>query len=453
MELYDLARISEQLVLGTFKEIFDLPALRSMNAEKKNFPGIDLADDTKRVAIQVTASTDLDKVKTTLDTFLRHRLNAKYDRLIVYVLTDRQTTYSQAALDGIQANRFSFSAQDDIIDYQGFLSKASNSSPAKVLKALEAIRVFNRGGIASGVSAEDFDPPEGNEQLFLNLIDIYLPRTLFVADLVPEARPKSKFSARKSVRAFAETLSLKLPSGFEVHGNQLVTFFEIHEEPHPFKGIVDPGTVTTMAPREFYEVDENYERVFKSLLRLLLQQKLHRHRVRWMQEDALFAFLPREDGDLVREEKWLGEKEATRTVFERKLNRNDASKDFVLKHLAFGVDFVRDGSAWYVAITPDWYFSFGQDYRRSQFADEHLGWLKRHEGNGQVATHFRFFVAWLSALDKDDLFTSRDMTPSISFGEALTLDGHPTLDEEQWRPLADQSVDDEETFQTARLFQ
>jgi len=46
--------------------------LVNLNRKKKNFPGIDLGDDHDRVAFQVTSSTTLDKVKSTVQQFM-HR--------------------------------------------------------------------------------------------------------------------------------------------------------------------------------------------------------------------------------------------------------------------------------------------------------------------------------------------------------------------------------------------
>lgn len=52
----DLNKISEGFVLELFRELFSLPALRDLNEEQENFPGLDLGDDTKGIAFQVTAT-------------------------------------------------------------------------------------------------------------------------------------------------------------------------------------------------------------------------------------------------------------------------------------------------------------------------------------------------------------------------------------------------------------
>lgn len=455
MDLYDLAKISENLVLGLFREIYQLKSIRSLNAEKKQYPGVDLADDTRRIAIQVTATPTLGKVKQTLETFLSHNLYEKYDRLVVYVLTSRQQSYSQSAIDAIQGEKFGFDSERDILDYRALLSEATHCTPEQVRNALEVIRSFETGGLPAATGEEDFDPPGVSESLKTNLIEIFIPQTIYVADLVERARSSRGKDARNAVRKLAQEFVPWIPSGYVVHEQKLVTFYQLDATANPFAHVVDMGTVTSFRADEFYSQDENQERVFKALLRFVLQQKLGKHSVWWMQADGLFVFMPNREGDLLREETWRGEKESTRRVFERKVSKKDETKDFLLKHLAFRVEFHRENHSWYLAITPDWYFSFktSDGYRRSRFADEHLGWIKRHENNDQVANHFRFIAAWLNALDQEDLFRERDFAPAISFGDEVVLSGHPALPDDQWRPPKVHTTDDAGLFTTAREFE
>src|SRR5690242_7674460 len=89
----DISNASAQLCLELFREVFELPDLRDMNAERKHFPAIDLADDTRRQAFQVTADSDLAKVLKCLTTFVEHDLHRTYTRLRIFVTTKRQSAY------------------------------------------------------------------------------------------------------------------------------------------------------------------------------------------------------------------------------------------------------------------------------------------------------------------------------------------------------------------------
>ena len=448
MQMYDINTVCENLMLGVFGEIYGWRDLRNLNAaEKSNFPGIDLADDKAGVAIQVTATSNLDKVKDTIKTFLGHGLDKKYQRLIIYVLGRRQGSYSQDAIDRVAGDRVKFSATDDILDYRDLCGAAADVGPKQLAAALEVVREYMRGGVARGLSEEDFDPPASPPQrVNLNLIEISLPLTLYIADLrapIEPSKGRRGRGGRRMVREALQAFDLRPPSDFEVSSRQLITFHPLDDAHGPFANVIELGTVTPLHPREFYGLDDDRERIFKSLLRLTLQQKLYRHKVQWMHEDDLFIFIPRDEGDNLREESWFGQRASTRRVYERKLNRKDPSKTFLCKHLAFSTDFILSAGRWYVAITPDWHFSFGADFRRSAYADANLAWLKRQEVNRTVADHFRFLNSWLSSLDQDDFFDSaKGPATSLAFADVVSFPNHPRLPDDSWLPSKERSDDD-----------
>lgn len=454
MQMYDINKVSENLVLGVLRELYGWRHLRNLNAtERANFPGIDLADDVAGVAIQVTATTTLDKIKSTIDTFLAHGLDKKYKRVVVYVLGRKQASYSQEAIDRVANGRLKLDAGKDILDHRDVCGVAPDVDPKQLVAALEVVRTYMRGGVAKGLGEEDFNPSaSATERVNLNLVEVYFPPTLYIADLSDDLEPFKSKKVRNERKTFGEAvrgLNLRVPSDYEVSGRQLITFHPLDDTNGPFAKLVELGTVTPLQAREFYGANEDRERIFKSLLRFTLQQKLYKHGVRWMHEDSLFIFVPWADGDLLREENWFGQRASKRAVYERKLNKKDPNKTFLCKHLAFAADFIFSEGRWYVALTPDWYFSYGDNFRRSAFADANLSWLKRKEVNSTVAGHFRFLASWLSKLDQDDLFESiKSPAATLSLGDTVSFSNHPALPDDTWLPLRDDSDDDEEAKNT-----
>ena len=65
----DINLISEDAWIPILKEVYQCPNLINLNKKQRNFPGIDLGDEQDRVAFQITASTNLQKVKKTLSQF------------------------------------------------------------------------------------------------------------------------------------------------------------------------------------------------------------------------------------------------------------------------------------------------------------------------------------------------------------------------------------------------
>lgn len=457
MQLYDIHKVSENLVLGVLRELYGWRHLRNLNVtERANFPGIDLADDVAGIAIQVTATPTLDKIRSTIETFLSHGLDKKYQRVVFYILGRKQASYSQEAIERVARGQFKLDTSKDILDHRDVCGVAADVDPKQLVAALEVVRAYMRGGVAGGLGEEDFDPPSTPpERVNLNLVEVYFPSTLYIADLrdaLDAFKPKKARNERKMVREALGSLNLRAPSDYEVSAHQLITFHPLDDMQGPFAQLIELGTVTPLQAREFYGANEDRERVFKSLLRFTLQQKLYKHGVRWMHEDGLFIFVPWAEGDLLREESWVGLRTSKRRVYERKLNKKDPSKTFLCKHFAFGADFVYSAGRWYVALTPDWYFSFGDNFRRSAYADANLSWLKRKEINRTVADHFRFLASWLSALDQDDLFESvKSPSATLSLGETVSFSNHPALPDNTWLPLRDESDDGAEN-QTTGLF-
>lgn len=443
MQRLDTAKVSEHLILGLLREVCGFKHLKNLNTtDRRNFPGLDLLDEVNRVGVQVTATPTLDKIKETIETCKRHGLDGKIDRLIIYVLVQRQASYSQAGVDRIGA-KFRFDVDRDVVDYLGLAQKAESIEPNRLAAAVTVLESYLRG-VPAGLADADFDPPAAPpSKVALNLLEVYFPSRLFVANLLDEKAKKGKRGdERNRVRAAAKELGRLVPSDYMARGGQIITFHDLERADHPFVGLIDSGTVTPLTSREFYSIDTDHESTFKGLLRFTLQQKLHRQRVTWKHDDGLFVFLPNKAEDEKRRIVWSNKKKSTRTVFERKRNNKDPSKTLVCKHLAFAVDFVRNNAAWYIALTPDWFFSYGDHFGRSRFADKPLAWLKRRENNQIVMGHFRFLCAWLKSLDSEDLFNSAtNGLPSLTFTDEVSFPNHPPLDDELWLPVRTADAD------------
>lgn len=442
---FDINKICEDVFCGIFKELYGFKKLRNLNEdEKKNFPGIDLADDDARVAIQVTSDKSLEKIKDSIGKIIKHKLHEKYDRIIFYILTHKQGSYSKESISKVCEEKIAFDIGSDILDFTDLATKAASATPKALKSAVDILGAYTRG-CDVGLAEQDFDPPEEPaEILAANMLELYFPQTLYIAELLPEVFDGKKVrNQRKQVGTYVRSLERSVPSDYEVSGGRLITFHNLEDQNNPFEFLIDEGTVEPFQPSDYYSIDEDHERVFKSLLRFGLQQKLYRNRVLWKHEEGLFIFLPLDDSDNTRTESWVGQKKATRTVFERKFNRNDSKKVLSTRHFAFSLSFLTVANEWYVAITPDWFFSYGEGYRQSSFGDKLLSGLKRMEKNRSVFDQFRFLCSWLRDLDSDDLFSENaDTSPQITFGQILEFGGGRFLNEDLWEPLVVMDEDD-----------
>lgn len=136
----DINRIAQNLIVPIFSTVYEYKELRNLDTETGlNSPAIDLADDTARIAIQVTATNKLSKVNETLLQFLKEGMHHKYERLIVYVLTEKQRTYSQTSCDRVLNGKFNFDTRRDIRDYRNLLRDVQLLSMDQKRQVLEIL--------------------------------------------------------------------------------------------------------------------------------------------------------------------------------------------------------------------------------------------------------------------------------------------------------------------------
>ena len=144
----DINKICENVFRGVFKELYGFKNLRNLNAEeKKNFPGIDLADVEAKVAIQVTSEKTIDKIKASLKTFIEHNLHKKYDRVIFYILTEKQGSYRQTSIDKVSQGKIEFNVSRDILDKTDLAIKAANADQKILKRAVDILFGYTQGCI------------------------------------------------------------------------------------------------------------------------------------------------------------------------------------------------------------------------------------------------------------------------------------------------------------------
>ncbi|UPJ58460.1 SMEK domain-containing protein [Bradyrhizobium sp. 192] len=123
--------------------------LKNINIVEKNARAIDLGDETGRIAIQVTSTSDLAKIKHTHNGFVASGLNGKYDRLVVLIIGEKKRYRETLVGNG----GFSLSLTDDVWDVRELLRKIGDLSLGK----LERCRDFLRDELAIAV------PRQANE--------------------------------------------------------------------------------------------------------------------------------------------------------------------------------------------------------------------------------------------------------------------------------------------------
>jgi tetratricopeptide (TPR) repeat protein len=149
----DKKTISEIVLAELLREIYGYEHLKTLNANAGfNFPGIDLGDEQARMAIQVTATPSSEKILHTLEQFLKFEQYKNFDRLIVYILTEKQQGYSNknllAKVDELSQKRQALNLEQEIFDLkrdvwdssdlQNSIAAMEVAQATRVLKILES---------------------------------------------------------------------------------------------------------------------------------------------------------------------------------------------------------------------------------------------------------------------------------------------------------------------------
>lgn len=441
-ERIDINLASENILIPLLGEIYEYSNLKNLNeTEGRNYPGIDLGDKVAKVAIQVTATANNEKIKDTLRKFVEYRLYEQYDRLIIYILTEKQQSYSGKGYQEIIEDRFTFDKDTDILDANDVI-KAVNRLQIDRIRQIEQFLEANFG---DGTTPW-YPRPEliESETINLNLLELFFPKEIYVADIDIDREKVVRHSKRRRVevsrhsstkdivRAALEQQGRGFGVDWVCHEGKIVTFHDLTDSSLPLSLVVDKGTITLLNSDEFYEIDRNYAKVFTHLLRRCMQQKLYHQGVVWQQEDRLFIFVGEENREK-RIEEWYDKRTSRRTVYERTMRTNEPNKVWYCKHQAFRMEFRRFDTRWYVLIKPEWFFSY-DGYKKSFYDSEKVEWLKRKEINMHVYNHVRFIVHFLKYGRPSTLFTQRPEYPFLEFGELLSFESDVVLNDDDWLP-------------------
>lgn len=118
LHLFDLNTIVED----TFKNILNILLdmnLRNLNEDRVNTPGLDLGDEFKKIAFQITSQKTSKKINETLEK-ITPKQRETYDNFIVFIIDNKQHSYT---LNKTLTKRNNFSIERDIWDINDLSKK------------------------------------------------------------------------------------------------------------------------------------------------------------------------------------------------------------------------------------------------------------------------------------------------------------------------------------------
>jgi len=174
MSRTDINKVAETILIPLLAEVYGYTNLKNLNyTEDSNYPGIDLGDETARVAFQVTSTSDSDKVKHTLIQFVENKFYEKYDKLIIYILKKKQKSYSGSGYEKIIQGNFTFDKDKDIWDYRDILKEVANFQSVDKARQVERILEDN---FAEGRTLIEWEVVDNVERIVSEYSQLFVGR-------------------------------------------------------------------------------------------------------------------------------------------------------------------------------------------------------------------------------------------------------------------------------------
>lgn len=419
--------LSELFLVEPLKLALNLPGLVSLNAaEQRNFPAVDLADDSQRVAIQVTATTTAAKIKKTLRTFHDHKLYDRFDTLYIVILGDKKNY--RVSLEGLSEDKFKFGS-DTVLDISDIYTKLTQVSDQSSLK--NVVELLQTKLIGGEILPSMRESVVETDLLHTNLLPINLPsmisRALLTLDkskieaLVPEGGKKPRYE-RDYARILLEHYEIPMSRDFHCHKGALLTFKHIDLEAVKNIGLIDVSTFEKITPKEFYTSSLDHEIQFRFMLRRSLQYQLMKTDVFWQHDERMFAFQSKGNFE-TRVESWIGQKAAKRDVFV-KMKQDDETGPPVYKQFGFRVQFKCVNDSWYLVTEPKWLFT-RNGYEKSYAHPKLAAKTATMEKNGSIYQHTRFISWYLTnKLDDDE--------NALKFGKNIVVTSETAVQDKAW---------------------
>ena len=135
LSLTDDNHWAEDFFVGFFNIMYD-SNLINLNIKERNYPGIDLGDEKKRICIQVTSTSDSSKIKETLQKSDKYKHQNKFDKLKVFIIGHTQPKYRAE----FETKFDNFDPDSDIFNTQDLIEKIRTLETAKLEKLSDFIK-------------------------------------------------------------------------------------------------------------------------------------------------------------------------------------------------------------------------------------------------------------------------------------------------------------------------
>lgn len=128
--MLDINILAEDFFIPILNEVFDCNLINA-NSISKNFPAIDLIDNTNRITFQITSTSKSRKIRETLEKINKNRLYSDYDKFYILILTKKLAIYDLTMIATATEGKFIFT-NDNVVDIEGLFDKIKSLPLSKI---------------------------------------------------------------------------------------------------------------------------------------------------------------------------------------------------------------------------------------------------------------------------------------------------------------------------------
>ena len=271
LNLYDINIHAENVIIPILNLVYGVN-LVNINNQVKNSAAIDLVDTENRIAIQVTSTATGEKIKHTINEFVKNKRPEDYDRLLVYIITEKQKRYSDSIFSVANDNKLEFS-EKDILDYSDILKEINSFiNLAKIDSLLQLLKdEFCEEEISKRRYLLEHKESIKTEILFPNILEIHIPSKVYVGiigidrdDIITQSwstpnKLKKSAPMGKVLRKAFDLMKIAYCRDWFTFEDKILSFRPLDNRNEPLNRFVEIGTVEEYSINEFVNISYKYE--------------------------------------------------------------------------------------------------------------------------------------------------------------------------------------------------
>lgn len=130
--MLDINVVAENFMIPILNEIYDCD-FKNANLYEKNYPAVDLVDNENKIAIQITSTSSVTKVRQTIEKIIKNDFHKIYNRFLILIITSKQEKYNNTVLGKATQGKFQFT-NDNVIDIEGLFKLIASLNLTKIEK-------------------------------------------------------------------------------------------------------------------------------------------------------------------------------------------------------------------------------------------------------------------------------------------------------------------------------